>query len=323
MTPASPAGAEAERNGMRDFLDIAPEAATALAGGGPVVALESTAIAHGLPWPDNLAVAREMTAAVRAAGAVPAVIAVAGGRIRIGLLEAELEALARGGAAWEKLSRRDLAAAVATGRNGATTVASTMICAAAAGIRLFATGGIGGVHRGAETSFDVSADLPELGRTPVAVVCAGAKSILDLPKTLEVLETLGVPVVGYGTNRFPGFHMRDSGLALETRVDGPRAAAALIETHRALGLDGGLLIANPVPAEAALDAAEVEGWIADAVAEAAARGMHGKALTPFLLTRLAAISGGRTLAANRALLVDNARVAGEIAAALAERGHRA
>ncbi|MGE4221228.1 MAG: pseudouridine-5'-phosphate glycosidase [Alphaproteobacteria bacterium] len=302
----------------QDLLDIAPEVADALAAGQATVALESTVIAHGLPYPANVETTQAMLAAVRAAGAVPALIAIAEGRIRVGAGDTLLERLA---AAPEvaKVSRADLAPVLAGGGLGATTVAGTMICAALAGIRVFATGGIGGVHRDAQATMDVSADLHELARTPVAVVCSGAKSILDLPATLEVLETLGVPVIGYGTDRFPAFYQQATDLPLRARADGPAEAAAMLAAQRQLGM-GGALVAVPVPAAHALPTETVETWTKLAVHEAATAGIRGGALTPYLLRRVAALSGGQTLGANRALLVNNARVAGEIAAALAIQG---
>ncbi|HSR71974.1 MAG TPA: pseudouridine-5'-phosphate glycosidase, partial [Kiloniellales bacterium] len=254
--------------------------------------------------------------ALRDSGTVPAVIALRAGKVLVGLEPSELEyfAVAREAA---KVSRRDLAAVLAAGGDGATTVAATVACAALAGIPILATGGIGGVHRGGAESLDISADLTELARSPVAVVCAGAKSILDLPRTLQVLETGGVPVVGYGTGTFPAFYLRGSGLPLETRVDAPEGAARLIAAQRELGLTSGLVIAAPIPETAALDPAEQEAWLAAAEKEAEAAGIVGKALTPYLLHRLGELSGGRTLEANLALLENNARIAGEIAAALA------
>ncbi|MEM7222289.1 MAG: pseudouridine-5'-phosphate glycosidase [Pseudomonadota bacterium] len=301
---------------MKSLMDVLPEVGLALGAGRAVVALESTLVAHGLPWPDNLETAQAMAAAVRESGAVPAIVALAKGRIQVGLSDAQLEALARGQGAARKVSRRDLAAVLQAGGGGATTVAATMAIAHSAGIAVFATGGIGGVHRGAAESFDVSADLPELARTPVAVIASGAKSILDLPKTLEVLETQGVPVVGYGTDDFPAFYSRTSGLKLEARVECPRAAAALIATQRTLDL-GGLLIANPIPQSDALPAEALEAMTAQAQKDAEAAGIVGKDLTPLLLKRLFELSDGQTLAANKALLVANARLGGQIAAALA------
>ena len=299
-------------------LIATPEVATALAEGRPVVALESTIITHGMPWPANAETARAVEAEVRAAGAVPATIAVMGGRIRVGLAEPEMERLARSEEAM-KLSRADLAACLASGRTGATTVAATMICAHLAGIEVFATGGIGGVHRGAETSFDISADLQELARTPVTVVAAGAKAILDLPKTLEVLETLGVPVIAVGQDAFPAFWSRDSGLPAPLRMDRAEEIAAAHLMRRRLGLDGGQLVANPIPAEAEIPRAEIEPAIDRALAEAAAAGIAAKAVTPFLLSRMLALTEGRSLAANVALVRANARLAAAVAAAIAAR----
>ena len=281
-----------------------------------MVALESSIIAHGLPRPLNLTVARALEAAVTAEGATPATIAIRDRRVRVGCGVTDLEHLARAeGVA--KVSRANLAAILATGGDGATTVAGTMICAAAAGIGVLATGGLGGVHRGAERTLDVSADLAELARTSVAVVCSGAKSILDLPKTLEVLETHGVPVIGFGTDRFPAFHARDCSLPLELTVDGVEALADILRIRSELGLAGGVVIANPVPEEHAIEFAVLERWIERAHAEAAKRGVSGAALTPFLLDRLASISEGRTVAANAALVENNATLAARIAVALA------
>jgi len=299
---------------MPDLLKPTQEVADALADGRPVVALESTVISHGLPKPDNVETALAMEAAVRASGAVPATIGLIDGEIRIGLSMAEIERFASSpGIA--KVSRRDMAAVLAARGWGATTVAGTMIAAQLAGIRIFATGGIGGVHRGAETSMDVSADLLELARTPVMVVCAGAKSILDLPRTMEVLETQGVPVIGWRTGRLPAFHAVDSGIRLHLRADTAKEAADLAALHWRLGL-GGLLLANPVPAEAAIDRAEMEVWIAEALARAETDGIAGKDVTPYLLAAIGRASDGRTLRANKALLLNNAKLAGEIAAAL-------
>lgn len=298
------------------FLDIAPEVQSALEQGGAVVALESTIITHGMPHPQNVATAREVEAVVRENGAVPATIAIIGGRIKVGLSEEELEWL---GTARDvlKLSRADLPYAVATKRHGATTVAATMICAHLAGLRVFATGGIGGVHQGVEHTMDISADLDELARTPVAVVCAGAKAILDLPRTLEYLETRGVPVVGYQTDCFPAFWSRTSELAVPIRLDDPEAIADLIRTKEALGLDGGVLIANPVPSASEISAGEMNGFIEAAVAEARRRGIVGKAVTPFLLSLLFESTGGRSLATNIALVKNNAALAARLAVSLA------
>ena len=313
-SPARGEGYPLHGERARALLSLSPEVRDALASRRALVALETTAIAHGLPYPDNLALAGRQMAAIRAAGAVPAVIGLWRGRIAVGIEGDTLAAFAEG-RGFAKVSRRDLGAVLASGAPGATTVAGTMICAALAGIRLFATGGIGGVHRQGETTLDVSADLLELGRTPVAVVSAGAKAILDLPRTLEVLETQGVPVVGWRTDAFPAFYTVDSGLPCSARVEDATSAARLLDAHWRLGL-GGVLLANPVPAAEALPRAQVEGWIAQALDEAARRGIAGKAVTPFLLARLAEISGGATSRSNQALLADNARVAAEIAVAL-------
>lgn len=299
------------------LLDLQPEVADALAAGRPVVALESTIISHGMPWPQNAETAKAVEAEVRAQGAVPATIAVIGGRLQAGLSPAQIEHLARSGPQVAKLSRRDMGLAVARGGTGATTVAATMIVAALAGIRVFATGGIGGVHRGAETSFDISADLQELARTPVAVVCAGAKSILDLRLTLEYLETHGVPVLGYRTDELPAFFCRESGLKLDARLDTPEAIALAMQAQWALGLGGGLVVANPIPEAHALPRQRVDQAIADALAEAAAQGIAGKAVTPFLLARVNALTGGNSLASNIQLVLGNARLAAAIAAAFA------
>jgi pseudouridine-5'-phosphate glycosidase len=305
---------------MKHRLRMLPEVREALAAGRPVVALESTIITHGMPAPRNLETARAVEAAVRAGGAVPATIALLDGRISIGLDAEDLERLA--GAAQSasgvaKASRADLPAVLASGGPGSTTVAATMICAELAGIRVFATGGIGGVHRGAETSFDVSADLQELARTPVAVVCAGAKAILDLAKTLEVLETLGVPVIGYGCDDLPAFYSRTSGLAVPLRRDTAAEIAAVMAAKWELGLGGGLVIANPITAAAEIPAAKIAAHIEAALQEAAAGGVQGKAVTPFLLARLEALTGGASLEANVALVLNNARLAAEIAGAYA------
>lgn len=296
-------------------LTHSPEVAEALKAGKPVVALESTIITHGMPWPQNVETARAVEAAVRAEGAVPATMAVMGGRIHVGLTEAELDSLgqAKGVA---KLSRADLAACVASGGTGATTVAATMICARLAGISVFATGGIGGVHRGAETSFDISADLPELAQTAVTVVAAGAKAILDLPKTLEYLETAGVPVIAYGQNDFPAFWSRSSGLKAPLRMDSAGEIAAAHRMRATLGLPGGQLVANPIPPEAEIARAEIMPVIETALAEAAAQGIAAKAVTPFLLQRIFELTEGRSLASNIALVLNNARLGARIAAAL-------
>ncbi len=296
-------------------LTFAPEVDAALKAGRAVVALESTIITHGMPWPQNVETARAVEAAVRAEGAVPATMAVMGGRIHIGLTDAELERLGQAQHV-AKLSRADLAACVATGGTGATTVAATMICARLAGISVFATGGIGGVHRGAETSFDISADLAELAQTAVTVVAAGAKAILDLPKTLEYLETAGVPVIAYGQDAFPAFWSRDSGLKAPLRMDDAGAIAAAHRMRAVLGLPGGQLVANPIPADAEISRAVIGPVIEAALAEAAAQGIAAKAVTPFLLGRIFELTEGRSLAANIALVLNNARLASGIAKAL-------
>jgi pseudouridine-5'-phosphate glycosidase len=292
------------------------EVAAAQAAGRPVVALESTIVTHGLPWPHNLDTARRVEAAVREAGATPATVAVLGGRVRVGLDAAELEALARA-TDMAKLSRADLAVRLALMADGSTTVAATMICARLAGVAVFATGGIGGVHRGAERTFDVSADLDELARTAVTVVCAGAKAILDLPKTLEALETRGVPVICYGADDFPAFWSRNCGLPAPLRLDAPEAIARAHRLRGALGVEGGQLVCNPIPPEAEIPWSEIAPLIEEAVAAAEAEGIAGKAVTPFLLARLLAATEGRSLAANVALIENNARLAARIAVALA------
>ena len=300
---------------MLPEMAVSPEVKSALADRRPVVALESTIITHGMPYPANAETAREVEAEVCAGGAVPATIAIIGGRLHVGLEPDQLEALASAKSV-AKASRRDMALVVSAKRSAGTTVATTMLIAARAGIPIFATGGIGGVHRGAELSFDVSADLIELSRTPVTVVCAGAKSILDLPKTLELLETYGVPVVGYRTDEFPAFFSRSSGLRVDARLDTPEAVADAIGAHRLLGMTGGMLICNPLPADEEVPAAEMTPRIEAAIAEAAAKGVSGKDLTPYLLARLVELTGGRSLKANRALIKYNARLAAEIAVAL-------
>lgn len=297
---------------MKLPLQFSPEVEAARAERRPVVALESTIITHGMPYPQNVATARRVEAEVRAGGAVPATIAVIGGRIHIGLSDAELEQLGRARDVM-KLSRADLAVCVATGRTGATTVAATMICARLAGIHVFATGGIGGVHRGAELSFDVSADLRELAETPVSVVSAGAKAILDLPKTLEVLETLGVPVIAVGQDEFPAFWSRSSGLRAPLRLDSAAEIAAAHIQRARLGLPGGQLVANPIPSAAEIPRAVITPFIERALAEAAEQRVAAKAVTPFLLQRLFELTGGRSLEANIALVLNNARLGAAIA----------
>lgn len=298
-------------------LTFSPEVAEASAAGAPIVALESTIITHGMPFPQNLETARRVEDTVRAAGAVPATIAVMGGAIHAGLDAATLETLSRTPNAL-KLSRADLAACLASGRTGATTVAATMICAHLAGIEVFATGGIGGVHRGAGDSFDISADLHELAQTPVTVVAAGAKAILDLPKTLEVLETLGVPVIAYGQDEFPAFWSRSSGLPAPLRMDSAAEIAAAHALKARLGLKGGQLVANPIPEADELPRAVILPHIEAALAEADAKAIAAKAVTPFLLQRIFELTGGRSLDANIALVLNNARLAAGIARALIE-----
>ncbi|MBV8605027.1 MAG: pseudouridine-5'-phosphate glycosidase [Pelomonas sp.] len=299
----------------QDFLQYAPEVAAARAAGRPVVALESTIVAHGMPWPQNFETAHAVEAEIRAAGAVPATIAVLDRRICVGLDAARLERLARAPDAL-KLSRRDLPVALTRDVVGATTVAATMICAQLAGIEVFVTGGIGGVHRGAAESFDISADLQELARTRVAVVCAGAKSILDIGLTLEYLETHGVPVLSCGQDEFAAFYCRDSGFKADLRLDAAAEQARFIRAKWALGLAGGVLLSVPVPEGEGLPRAEVDAWIAAALADAAARGVHGKAVTPFLLARIKELSDGRSLSANIALVKNNARAGAALAVAL-------
>ena len=297
-------------------MDISSEVAAALAAGRAVVALESTIVTHGMPYPANIETARAVEAIIRERDGVPATIVVLGGRIKVGLGEDEIERLGtRQGVM--KLSRADLPFAIAERRDGSTTVAATMICAALAGITVFATGGIGGVHRGAEETMDISADLDELGRTPVTVVCAGAKALLDLPRTLEYLETRGVPVIGYRTDAFPAFWSRTSGLAAPLRLDSASGIAALVRAKATLRLGGGVLVANPVPEADEIPAAEIAAHIEIAVTEAKAKGVAGKAVTPFILSRMVELTEGRSLATNIALIRNNAALAAEIALALA------
>lgn len=304
---------------MQSVLAYSPEVRAALDAGKPVVALESTIISHGMPYPENLAMAREVEAIVRAQGAVPATIAILDGRLKVGLTDEELVRLATEPNV-AKVSLRDMPVVVARKEPGATTVATTATIAEAAGIKVFVTGGIGGVHRGTAANpaqvWDISADLTVLGRCAVTVVCAGAKSVLDIPATLEVLETLGVTVLGYGTDRFPGFYTRDTGHGVDARVDGPLEAAAVIQARRDLGLPGGVLVVNPLPEADALDSAEVEEHIARALVKMAAEGVAGKQVTPFLLAHMKSVTEGRSLAANLALIRNNARAGADIAVAL-------
>ena len=295
------------------YLDIAPEVQQALLSSTPVVALESTIISHGMPYPQNVATALQVEAEVRAAGAVPATIAILGGRLKAGLSGAEIEALGKAGREVVKVSRRDIPFMVAQGRMGATTVASTMVIADMAGIRVFATGGIGGVHRGAQQSFDVSADLQELAQTPVAVVCAGAKSILDLGLTLEYLETHGVPVVGYQTEWLPAFFTRDSAFKVDYRLDTPSEIARVLHAKWAMALRGGMVIANPIPQEYAMPRDAIDAAVEQALAEAQQQRIGGKESTPFLLARVCELTGGDSLASNIQLVRNNARLASAIA----------
>ena len=301
---------------MNRFLDIAPEVREALAAGRPVVALESTIISHGMPYPQNVETALRVEKTIREEGAVPATIAIIGGRLKAGLTEAEIEYLGRKGREVAKASRRDLPVLVARGADGATTVTTTMIIAYMAGIRVFATGGIGGVHRGAQTTMDISADLEELAQTPVMVICAGAKSILDLGLTLEYLETKGVPVIGYGTDELPAFYTRRSGFKVDYRLDTPEELASAFLAAREMGMHGGMLVANPIPEEYSMDPDRINAAIDRAVAEADARGVHGKELTPFLLARVKDITGGDSLASNIQLVLNNARLAARTAACI-------
>ncbi len=298
------------------FLDIAPEVQQALRDNKPVIALESTIISHGMPYPQNVATALQVEAEVRAHGAVPATIAIIDGRLKAGLSAQEIEALGQRGRDAIKVSRRDIPFVIAAKQMGATTVASTMIVAAMAGIKIFATGGIGGVHRNAQQSFDISADLQELAQTPVAVVCAGAKSILDLRLTLEYLETHGVPVVGYQTDTLPAFFTRESEFPVDYRLDTPLDIARVLHAKWAMGLKGGMVIANPIPDSFAMPRALIDGAIEQALREANAQGIGGKESTPFLLARVCELTGGDSLAANIQLVLNNARLAAAVGAEL-------
>ena len=301
---------------MNSHLKLSPKVAAALEAGKPVIALESTIISHGMPYPQNVETALRCEAAARECGAEPATIAVIGGKLCAGLTEEEIDYLGRMGTKVTKASRRDLPVLAAKGQDGATTVAATMIIAALAGIRVFATGGIGGVHRGAEVTMDISADLEELARTPVAVVCAGAKSILDLGLTLEYLETKGVPVLGYRTKELPAFYTPHSGFSVDYRADSPEELAAFIRAQRELDYPGGMLITNPIPDEYAMPSDVINAAIDQALAEAKEQGVKGKATTPFLLARVCALTGGESLASNIQLVLNNVRLAAKIAAAL-------
>ena len=300
------------------YLDVAPEVAEAIQNHRPVVALESTIISHGMPYPQNVETARKVEEIIRDCGAVPATIAILGGRLKAGLSPKEIEYLGRKGQEVAKASRRDLAVLVSQGGDGATTVTTTMIIAHMAGIQVFATGGIGGVHRGAETSMDISADLEELAQTPVMVICAGAKAILDLPLTLEYLETKGVPVIGYGTGELPAFYTRHSGLKVDYRLDTPAEVAAAFSAQRELNIKAGMLVTNPIPEEYSMPAEVINKAIDQALAEAKQQGIHGKETTPFLLARVKDLTGGDSLDANIQLVFNNARVASAIAVELSK-----
>ena len=301
---------------INKYLDVNPEVAAAVAEGRPVVALESTIISHGMPYPQNVETALNVERIIRENGAVPATIAIIGGRLKAGLTPEEIEYFGKKGQAITKASRRDLAVLCARGLDGATTVTTTMIIAHMAGINIFATGGIGGVHRGAETTMDISADLEELAHTPVMVVCAGAKSILDLGLTLEYLETHGVPVIGYGTEELPAFYTRKSGFGVDYRIDTPDELAAAFKAQNDLQLGGGMLVTNPIPQEYSMDADVINAAIDKAVEEAKAQGIHGKATTPFLLARIKDLTGGDSLDSNIQLVFNNAKVAAQTAAKL-------
>ena len=303
---------------MNKFLDVNPEVAAAIAEGRPVVALESTIISHGMPYPQNVETALAVEQIIRDNGAVPATIAIIGGRLKAGLSAEEIEYFGKKGQAIHKASRRDLAVLCARGEDGATTVTTTMIIAHMAGIKIFATGGIGGVHRGAETTMDISADLEELAQTPVAVICAGAKSILDIGLTLEYLETKGVPVLGYGVKELPAFYTRESGFHVDYKVDSPAEIASFIKAQREMDYPGGMLITNPIPEEYAMPGVEINAAIAQALKEADEQGIKGKETTPFLLAKVCELTGGESLASNIQLVLNNVRLAAKIAVELAK-----
>jgi pseudouridine-5'-phosphate glycosidase len=301
---------------MNQYLDISQEVAEALAENKPVVALESTIISHGMPYPQNVETALKVEQVIRDNGAVPATIAIIGGKLKAGLTKAEIEHLGKTGSAVTKVSRRDLPIIVAKGMDGATTVATTMIIASLAGIKVFATGGVGGVHRGAETTMDISADLEELAMTPVMVICAGAKSILDLGLTLEYLETKGVPVIGYGTDELPAFYTRKSGFGVDYQLNTPKELAEAFLVKQAVGLKGGMLVTNPIPEEYSMDSEVINKAIDEAIAESKRQGIHGKDTTPFLLAKVKEITGGDSLDSNIQLVFNNARLAAQTAAEL-------
>lgn len=303
---------------MNKYLDVNPEVAQALAEGKPVVALESTIISHGMPYPQNVETALNVERIIRENGAVPATIAIIGGRLKAGLTPDEIEYFGKKGTAIAKASRRDLAILCARGEDGATTVTTTMMIAHMAGISIFATGGIGGVHRGAETTMDISADLEELAHTPVMVVCAGAKSILDLGLTLEYLETHGVCVIGYGTKELPAFYTRRSGFSVDYQIDTPDELARAFKTQHELGIQSGMLVTNPIPEAYSMPLETINAAIDQAIAESAEKGIHGKATTPFLLARVAELTGGDSLASNIQLVYSNAALAAKTAAVYAK-----
>ena len=303
---------------MNKYLDLNPEVAEALAAGKPVVALESTIISHGMPYPQNVETALAVENIIRENGAVPATIAIIGGRLKAGCTREEIEHLGKTGLNVTKASRRDLAVLCARGVDGATTVTTTMIIAHMAGIKVFATGGIGGVHRGAETTMDISADLMELASTPVMVVCAGAKSILDLGLTLEYLETKGVPVIGFGTKELPAFYTRQSGFQVDYRIDTVEELAAAFKAQGDLGMKGGMLVTNPIPEEYAMPLETINAAIDQAISECNEKGIHGKETTPFLLARVAELTGGNSLASNIRLVYNNAKIAAQTAAVYAK-----
>ena len=300
---------------MNKYLDVNPEVAAAIRDGKPVVALESTIISHGMPYPQNVETALAVENIIREQGAVPATIAIIGGRLKAGLTSDEIEYFGKKGQAIHKASRRDLAVLCARGEDGATTVTTTMIIAHMAGIKIFATGGIGGVHRGAKTTMDISADLEELGQTDVMVVCAGAKSILDLGLTLEYLETKGVPVIGFGTEELPAFYCRTSGFGVDYRIDTPEELAAAFKASHDLGMKSGMLVTNPIPEEYAMPAETINAAIDQAIAECNEKGIKGKETTPFLLARVSELTGGDSLASNIQLVFNNAKVAAQTAVA--------
>lgn len=303
---------------MNQYLSISPEVKAALEAGKPVVALESTIISHGMPYPQNVQTALRVEQTIRDHGAVPATIAVIGGKLKAGCTADEIEYLGKKGQAVTKASRRDLPVLVARGEDGATTVTTTMIIATMAGIKVFATGGTGGVHRGAETTMDISADLEELAQTPVMVICAGAKSILDLGLTLEYLETKGVPVIGYGTEELPAFYTRHSGFKVDYRIDSPQELAAAFNAKMAMGLKGGMLVTNPIPEQYSMPADVINKAIDEAIDESQRLGIHGKETTPFLLAKVKDLTGGDSLAANIELVLNNARLAALTATELAK-----